>query len=153
MTPINSPEFPAYQLVARRLSPLDIGAAKVLARYPTREPTLAFHFPMDSSPPAPPKRRVARNKAPALQAEQLYRLAEVARLLGVPPYRLRELSAAGQFPPAAVVIPGGGHMRCRWTASQLHDLLSSWANPLTPRHCHDRTAEGQSSDFTNSFPS
>lgn len=66
----------------------------------------------------------------AREAEQFYRLAEVARLLRVPPYRLRELSAAGQFPPAAVVIPGGGHMRCRWSASQLAAVAQTWANPL-----------------------
>jgi hypothetical protein len=66
----------------------------------------------------------------AREADQLYRLAEVARLLRLPPYRLRELSAAGKFPPAAVVIPGGGHMRCRWTASQLAEVVEAWANPL-----------------------
>ena len=128
--------------MARRLSPLDIGAAKVLARYSTREPTLAFHFPMDSSPPAPPKRRVARSKAPAREAEQLYSFTEVSRLVGVPGYRLSALAMVGKFPAAAVIVPGGGHKGRRWTASQLNELLRTWANPLaepqdhrpTPRH-------------------
>ena len=128
--------------MARRLSPLEIGAAKILARYSTREPSLAFHFPMDSLPPAPPKRRVARNKVPAREAEQLYSFAQVSRLVGVPGYRLSALAMVGKFPAAAVIVPGGGHKGRRWTASQLNELLRTWANPLaepqdhrpTPRH-------------------
>lgn len=125
--------------MARRLSPLDIGAAKVLARYSTREPTLAFHFPMDSSPPAPPKRRVARSKAPAREAEQLYRLADAARLLCVQPERLSALAMEGKFPQAAVWVPGGGHTGRRWTASQLNELLRTWANPLAEPQDHRPT--------------
>ncbi len=113
-----------------------LGTAKVLARYSAREPTLGFHFSMDSSPPAAPNHRLARNKAPAREAEQLYSLAEVARLLGVQPERLAALAMVGQFPAAAVIVPGGGHKGRRWSASQLHDLLRAWANPLAEPQNH-----------------
>lgn len=72
-------------------------------------------------------RLVARNKAPAREAEQLYSLAEVARLLGVPSVRLSALAMVGKFPAAAVIVPGGGHKGRRWSASQLHELLRAWA--------------------------
>lgn len=68
----------------------------------------------------------------AREAEQLYNLAEVSRLVGVPRPRLSALAMEGKFPPAAVVVPGGGHKGRRWTASQLAALVQAWANPLAP---------------------
>ena len=66
----------------------------------------------------------------AREAEQFYSFAEVSRLLGVPGYRLSALAMQGKFPPAAVIVPGGGHKGRRWTASQISALVQSWANPL-----------------------
>ena len=94
---------------------------------------------MDSSPPASCKRSVARSKVPALQAEQLYSLAEVSRLFLLPPERLSALAMEGKFPAAAVIVPGGGHKGRRWSASQLNECLRSWANPLAEPEDHRPT--------------
>ncbi len=64
------------------------------------------------------------------EAEQFYSLAQVSRVVGVQPERLSALAIEGKFPPAAVIVPGGGHKGRRWTASQLAALVSEWANPL-----------------------
>ena len=68
------------------------------------------------------------------EAEQFYSLAQVSRLVGVQPERLSALAMEGKFPPAAVIVPGGGHKGRRWTASQLAALVSAWANPLAASH-------------------
>lgn len=64
------------------------------------------------------------------EAEQLYNFTEVSRVVGVPGYRLSALAMEGKFPPAAIIVPGGGHKGRRWTASQLTALVQAWANPL-----------------------
>lgn len=64
------------------------------------------------------------------EAEQFYNLEQVGRIVGLQPERLSALAMAGKFPPAAVIIPGGGHRARRWTASQIAGLVHAWANPL-----------------------
>lgn len=52
-------------------------------------------------------------------ADQTYRVSDVARLLQIPLARLRQLQAAGEFPGPDLVLPGGGRMAERWTASRI----------------------------------
>ena len=46
-------------------------------------------------------------------AQQLYSLADIARLFKLQPRRLRDLERMGEFPPANVIIPGAGWARAR----------------------------------------
>ena len=63
-------------------------------------------------------------------AQQLYSLADIARLFKLQPRRLRDLERMGEFPPANVIIPGAGHKAQRWTATLLNETVERWAPPL-----------------------
>jgi hypothetical protein len=60
-------------------------------------------------------------------ADQLYTLADLSRLLKVPPKRLRALMAAKEMPTADVIIPGGGHKGLRWSATRVRLIQAKWA--------------------------
>lgn len=63
------------------------------------------------------------------QAQQLYTLADVARLLKVQDKRLRELMARGEMAGPDVLVPGGGRKAARWSASRLNELCAAWRHP------------------------
>lgn len=61
------------------------------------------------------------------QAEQLYTLADLSRLLKVPTDRLRTLRDAGELLGPDVFVPGGGHKGARWSASRVAMIQRGWA--------------------------
>lgn len=63
----------------------------------------------------------------AKQAEQLYTLADLSRLLKVPTDRLRELQTRQELLGPDVLIPGGGHKAARWSASRVAMIQRSWS--------------------------
>lgn len=62
----------------------------------------------------------------ANQAEQLYTLADVARLVKVQPERLLALVRSGEMLGPDVFIPGGGPKGRRWSASRVASIQRSW---------------------------
>jgi hypothetical protein len=66
---------------------------------------------------------------PAKQAEQLYTLADLARLLKVPAERLRALQESKEMRGPDVLVPGGGHKGARWTASRVTEIQKGWPFP------------------------
>ena len=63
----------------------------------------------------------------AKQAEQLYTLADLSRLLKVPTDRLRELQTRQELLGPDVLIPGGGHKAARWSASRVALIQRAWS--------------------------
>jgi hypothetical protein len=61
------------------------------------------------------------------QAEQLYNLADLSRILKVPSDRLRALILSGQMLGHDVFIPGGGHKGLRWSASRVCAIQRAWS--------------------------
>lgn len=61
------------------------------------------------------------------QAEQLYTLADLSRILKVPADRLRAMQAAGHLLGPDTLVPGGGHKAARWSASRVAMIQRSWA--------------------------
>lgn len=61
-------------------------------------------------------------------AEQTYRASDVARLLQIPIARLRQLQALGEWPAPSIIVPGGGRLAERWTASDIAIATAKW-NP------------------------
>jgi hypothetical protein len=62
----------------------------------------------------------------ANQAEQLYTLADVARIVKVQPERLLALMRTGEMLGPDVLIPGGGAKGRRWTASRVSSIQRNW---------------------------
>lgn len=60
-------------------------------------------------------------------AEQTYTAADLAQVLRIPSRRISLLVEAGDIPPAAFHVPGGGHKGRRWFASQVIELCARWA--------------------------
>jgi hypothetical protein len=60
------------------------------------------------------------------QAEQLYTLADIARLSKVPPARLLALVRSGEMLGPDVIIPGGGPKGRRWSASRVSTIQRNW---------------------------
>lgn len=63
------------------------------------------------------------------QAEQLYTLADVSRILKVPTDRIRALMERQEMDGPDVLIPGGGHKAARWSASRIAIIQRKWAHP------------------------
>jgi hypothetical protein len=62
----------------------------------------------------------------ANQAEQLYTLADVSRLVKVQPERLLDLMRSGEMLGPDVIIPGGGPKGRRWSASRVASIQRNW---------------------------
>lgn len=60
-------------------------------------------------------------------ADQLYTLADLARILKVPPKRLKLLQESGDLLGPDVIIPGGGHKGQRWSATQVNLIKLRWS--------------------------
>lgn len=60
-------------------------------------------------------------------SDQLYTLADLARILKVPPKRLKLLQQSGDLLGPDVIIPGGGHKGQRWSATQVNLLKLRWS--------------------------
>jgi hypothetical protein len=60
------------------------------------------------------------------QADELYTLAELARMVKVQPERLLALVEAGEMLGPDVFIPGGGPKGRRWSASRVHAIQRKW---------------------------
>jgi hypothetical protein len=60
------------------------------------------------------------------QAEQLYTLADLSRLLKVPTDRLRDLQESKEMLGPDVFVPGGGHKGARWSASRVALIQNAW---------------------------
>lgn len=65
----------------------------------------------------------------AKQAEQLYTLADLARLLKVPTERINLLIERGEMAGPDVLVPGGGHKGRRWSASRVASIHRAWSHP------------------------
>ena len=63
------------------------------------------------------------------QADQMYTLADVSRLLKVGPDRLRALVLQDEMLGPDLLVPGGGHKAQRWSASRVAEIQKSWAMP------------------------
>lgn len=61
------------------------------------------------------------------QAEQLYTVADLARLLKIQPRRIRALIESGEMAGPDVFVPGGGHKGSRWTASRVATIHRAWS--------------------------
>jgi hypothetical protein len=59
--------------------------------------------------------------------DQLYTLADLARILQVPPKRLNQLRESGDLLGPDVSIPGGGHKGQRWSATQVNLIKLRWS--------------------------
>lgn len=68
-----------------------------------------------------------RMNASVKQAEQLYTLADLSRLLKVPTDRLRVLQERKEMAGPDVFVPGGGHKGARWSASRVALIQQGWA--------------------------
>lgn len=66
----------------------------------------------------------------AKQAEQLYSMADVSRILKVPTDRLRVLLDRREMLGPDVIIPGGGHKAARWSATRVTMIQRNWAMSL-----------------------
>lgn len=64
---------------------------------------------------------------PGKQADQLYTLADLSRLLKVPAARLRALQERNELAGPDVIVPGGGHKAPRWSASRVAMIQRAWA--------------------------
>lgn len=67
----------------------------------------------------------------AKQAEQLYSLQDVSRILKVPTDRLRALQERREMLGPDVIIPGGGHKAARWSATRVTMIQRNWAMPMS----------------------
>lgn len=65
----------------------------------------------------------------AIQAEQLYTLADLSRLLKVPTDRLSALIQREEMLGPDVLIPGGGRKAARWSATRVQQIKASWSHP------------------------
>lgn len=65
----------------------------------------------------------------AKQAEQLYTLTDLSRLLKVPTDRIHALVDQNEMLGPDVLVPGGGHKGARWSASRVASIQRAWVHP------------------------